>query len=58
MLIVGGGAALTAIAAWIAWLLARSLRASWRERAQAGRADPRQDARRHEARTAHLAPGE
>jgi threonine/homoserine/homoserine lactone efflux protein len=50
MLIVGGGAALTAIATYLAWLGLRSLRASWRVR----------EAERHrrEQREFHLAPGE
>jgi hypothetical protein len=53
MLIVGGGAALTAIAAYLVWLFARSLSASWRARAHARRTESRQH-----AHTAHLAPGE
>jgi ABC-type nickel/cobalt efflux system permease component RcnA len=44
MLIVGGGAALTAIAAWLVWLAARSLRASRRAR---------QRAKAHDYRHAH-----
>jgi threonine/homoserine/homoserine lactone efflux protein len=62
MLIVGGGAALTAIAAYLIWLSVRSLRASWRARQAERRAvhqselqtERRQDARRE----FHPAPGE
>jgi threonine/homoserine/homoserine lactone efflux protein len=51
MVIVGGGAALTAIATYLAWLSLRSLRAAWRAR-QAER-------RRHQAHADfHPAPGE
>jgi hypothetical protein len=52
MLIVGGGAALTAIAAYLVWRAVTSLSA-WRARAHARRAQSRQP-----AHTAHLAPGE
>ena len=57
MLIVGGGAALTAIAAWLVWLAVRSLGASGRAQAHARRVAAYQDTRPHEART-HLASGE
>jgi threonine/homoserine/homoserine lactone efflux protein len=58
MLIVGGGAALTAIAAYLVWLSVRSLRASWRTR-QARRKLAHQSERRHEAQHEfHPAPGE
>jgi threonine/homoserine/homoserine lactone efflux protein len=50
MLIVGGGAALTAIAAYLAFIGVKSLRAAWRARAA--------EQRRHEEREFHLAPGE
>lgn len=57
MLIVGGGAALTAIAAYLAWLSVRSLRASWRARQVKRRAHQLEC--RHEARHKfHPAPGE
>ena len=58
MLIVGGGAALTAIAAWLVWLAVRPRRASWRAQAHAQRVAAYEDTRPHQARTAHLAPGE
>ena len=59
MLIVGGGAALTAIAAYFAFVAIKSLRASWRAR-QAERRDlAHQSERRHDARREfHPAPGE
>jgi hypothetical protein len=50
MLIVGGGAALTAIGAWLVWLAVRSLRASLRARAAERRAASRRHAHPHEAR--------
>jgi hypothetical protein len=55
MLIVGGGAALTAITLYLAWFSIRSLRASWRKRALA-----RCEAERRRKAPAefHLAPGE
>jgi threonine/homoserine/homoserine lactone efflux protein len=49
MLIVGGGAALTVIAAYFVWLGVRSLRASWRSRQAERRAAARQQSRRHDA---------
>jgi len=49
MLIVGGGAALTAIAAYVVWLAVRSLRAAWRRREAEKRARQRADAHRHDA---------
>lgn len=59
MLIVGGGAALIAIAAYIAWLSVKSLLASWRARAAERREAACQQPRRHEARAeVHPAPGE
>jgi threonine/homoserine/homoserine lactone efflux protein len=58
MLIVGGGAALAAIAVYLIWLSLRSLRASWRAR-QAERRAAYHSERRHEARHEfHPAPGE
>jgi hypothetical protein len=50
MLIVGGAAALTVIAAHFAWLGVRSLRASWRARQAEQRVAAREDARQHEVR--------
>ncbi len=59
MLIVGGGAALIAIAVYLAWIGVKSLRASWRTRAAAKREALRQSARRHAAPAeVHPAPGE
>ena len=59
MLIVGGGAALIAIAAYLAWLSVKSLLASRRAQAAARHAAAFQQARRHEARAeVHPAPGE
>ncbi len=57
MLIVGGGAALIAIAVYLAWISVKSIRASWRER-QAERRRARsggggEAARAHEARELH-----
>jgi len=46
MLIVGGGAALTAIAAYFAFVAIKSLRASWRARAATKRAEAREGAYR------------
>jgi threonine/homoserine/homoserine lactone efflux protein len=57
MLIVGGGAALAAIATYLIWLSVRSLRAAWRARAAERRAAQHAE-RRHEEREFHLAPGE
>jgi hypothetical protein len=59
MLIVGGGAALTAIAAYFASVAIKSLRTSWRAR-QAERCElAHQSERRHDARREfHPAPGE
>jgi threonine/homoserine/homoserine lactone efflux protein len=54
MLIVGGGAALTAIAAYLAFIGVKSLRASWRARHE----PVRRSECRHEAREFHPAPGE
>ena len=55
MLIVGGGAALTAVAAWLAWLAVKSLGASWRARAATKRDEAREGAYRyaHEHENAH-----
>ncbi len=50
MLIVGGGAALTAIAAWFIWLAVRSLRVSRRNRHAETLARQREDAHGHETR--------
>jgi threonine/homoserine/homoserine lactone efflux protein len=59
MLIVGGSAALIAIAVYLAWLGVKSLRASRRARAQAKRAAARDGERRHAAHAeVHSAPGE
>ena len=59
MLIVGGGAALTAIAAYLAFIAVKSLRASWRARRVERRKLAHQSERRHEARHEfHPAPGE
>ena len=59
MLIVGGGAALIAIAAYLAWLSVKSLLASRRARAAERREAARQLTRRHEARAEfHHASGE
>ena len=59
MLIVGGSAALTAIAVYLAWIGVKSLRASWRARAKERREAARQSTRRHAAHAeAHTAPGE
>ena len=59
MLIVGGGAALTVIAAYFAWLGVKSLRAAWRARQAEQRAASREAAHRHEAHAEfHPAPGE
>jgi threonine/homoserine/homoserine lactone efflux protein len=52
MLIVGGGAAVTVIAAYFAWLGVKSLRAAWRAHQAEQRAESRQQAH------AHPAPGE
>ncbi len=49
MLIVGGGAALTVIAAYFAWLGFKSLRAAWRARQAERRAASREAAHRHDA---------
>jgi threonine/homoserine/homoserine lactone efflux protein len=57
MLIVGGSAALIAIAVYLAWIGVKSLRASWRARAQAKRAAAREGERRHAAH-AEVHPGE
>jgi hypothetical protein len=43
MLIVGGGAALAAIAAWLIWVSVRWLRASWRARRTEELAHMRED---------------
>jgi threonine/homoserine/homoserine lactone efflux protein len=59
MLIVGGGAALTAIAAYLAFIGVKSLRAWWRARQAERRELARHSERRHEARHEfHPAPGE
>jgi len=59
MLIVGGSAALMAIAVYLAWIGVKSLRASWRARAHAKRAAAREGERRHAAHAeVHPAPGE
>jgi threonine/homoserine/homoserine lactone efflux protein len=49
MLIVGGGAALTVIAAYFAWLGVKSLRAAWRARQAERNAASREAAHRHDA---------
>lgn len=56
MLIVGGGAALIAIAVYLAWISVRSLRASWRARRAARRRERdglAEAARAHQARELH-----
>jgi threonine/homoserine/homoserine lactone efflux protein len=59
MLIVGGSAALTAIAVYLAWIGVKSLRASWRARAAARREAARQAGHRHAAHAeVQPAPGE
>jgi len=50
MLMIGGGAALTAMAAWLVWLAVKSLRAWWRARTAERRMESRQCADRHQAR--------
>ena len=57
MLIVGGGAALTAIAAYFAFVAIKSLRASWRAR-QAERCELAHQSKRDARREFHPAPGE
>ena len=49
MLIVGGGAALTVIAAYFAWLGVKSRRAAWRAHQAEERAASRAAAHRHDA---------
>jgi hypothetical protein len=59
MLIVGGSAALIAIAVYFAWIGVKSVRASWRARARAKQAAAREGERRHMAHAeVHPAPGE
>jgi threonine/homoserine/homoserine lactone efflux protein len=58
MLIVGGSAALIAIAVYLAWIGVKSWRASWRARAQAKREAARRAARRHAGHAEVHAPGE
>jgi uncharacterized membrane protein YccC len=54
MLIVGGGAALAAIAAWFVWVAVKSLRASWRARRIERPAHRREDTyRTHEHESVH-----
>jgi hypothetical protein len=57
MLIVGGGAALTAITIYLAWIFVKSIRAAWlarrAERRKAGRDGVGDAARRHEAQELH-----
>jgi hypothetical protein len=58
MLIVGGGAALLAIAAWFVWLAVKSLRASRQARRRES-LDARAPERHHDMRNQyHPAPGE
>jgi len=49
MLIVGGGAALTVIAAYFAWLGVKALRAAWRAGQADRRAASREAAHRQDA---------
>ena len=49
MLIVGGSAALIAIAVYLAWIGVKSLGASWRARQAEKRAAIREGERRHQA---------
>jgi threonine/homoserine/homoserine lactone efflux protein len=59
MLIVGGGAALIAIAVYLAWIGIKSLRVSWRARQAEKRAALRESGRRHAAHAeVHPASGE
>lgn len=59
MLIVGGGAALTAIAAYLAFIGVKSLRASWRARQAERRELAHRSERRRDAHAEfHPAPGE
>jgi hypothetical protein len=57
MLIVGGGAALTAIAIYLAWISVQTCLAAWRERRaerrRAGNDGGGEAARAHEARELH-----
>jgi threonine/homoserine/homoserine lactone efflux protein len=58
MLIVGGGAALTAIAAYLAFIGLKSLRAAWRARAAERRAAQHAERRYEAPHEFYPAPGE
>ena len=55
MLVVGAGAALTAIAAFYGWLFIHKLRVSWRERKAKERLARRHAVEEHEHEHAHHA---